>query len=180
MIVKKKADYFFTLKDNHRAKKREFALQFKIKPCESFTAIDKGHGRVEERTLKVMPVPKHLKEWPGISHICQITRNRWEKGKETCETVYAITSLTGQKACAENLLSLNRNHWAIENQLHRVRDITFNEDRSTLRKGSSPQLMAALRNTAIQIIKRANLTPAYAVHIGSRFPKKIIKLMREN
>jgi predicted transposase YbfD/YdcC len=168
------------LKDNHRAKKREFALQFKIKPSTSLTTIDKGHGRVEERTLKVMPVPKHLKEWPGINHICQITRSRWIKGKETCETVYAITSLTGQRASAENLLNLNRNHWAIENQLHRVRDMTFNEDRSTLRKGSSPQLMASLRNTAIQVIKRANLTPAYALHLGSRFPKQILNLIMEN
>ena len=168
------------MKDNHRAKKREFALQFKIKPSTSLTTIDKGHGRVEERTLKVMPVPKHLKEWPGINHICQVTRSRWKKGKETCETVYAITSLTGQRASAENLLAFNRNHWAIENQLHRVRDMTFNEDRSTLRKGSSPQLMASLRNTAIQVIKRANLTPAYALHLGSRFPKRILKLFMEN
>ena len=146
----------------------------------SFTAVDKGHGRVEERTLKVMPAPKHLREWPGISHICEITRKRWEKGKQTCETVYAITSLTGQRASAENLLALNRNHWAIENQLHRIRDMTFNEDRSTLRKGSSPQLMASLRNAAVQVIKRANLTPAYALHLGSRFPKQILKLIMEN
>lgn len=168
------------MKDNHRAKRREFALQFRIKPSASLTTIDKGHGRVEERTLKVMPVPKHLKEWPGINHICQVTRNRWEKGKETIETVYAITSLTGERASAENLLLLNRNHWAIENQLHRVRDMTFNEDRSTLRKGSSPQFMASLRNTAIQVIKRANLTPAYTLHLGSRFPKQILKLIMEN
>ena len=132
-------------------------MQFKIKPSTSLTSIDKGHGRVEERTLKVMPVPKHLKEWPGINHICQVTRSRWKKGKETRETVYAITSLTEQSASAKNLLILNRNHWAIENQLHQVRDVTFNEDRSTLRKGSLPQLMASLRNTAIQVIKRVNL-----------------------
>ena len=58
--------------------------------------------------------------------------------------------------------------------------MTFNEDRSTLRKGSSPQLMASLRNTAIQVIKRANLTPDYALHLGLRFPKRILKLIVEN
>jgi predicted transposase YbfD/YdcC len=179
-MIDKKADYFFTLKDNDRAKKKEFALQFKIKPSLSSTTVDKGHGRVEERTLKVMPVPDYLKDWPGVQHMCQITRKRWKKGKETCETVYAITSLTGLRASAENLLRLNRAHWAIENQLHRVRDTTFNEDRATLRKGSSPQLMACLRNTAIQIIKRANLAPAYALHLGSRFPKRMLKLIIEN
>jgi predicted transposase YbfD/YdcC len=169
-----------TLKDNHRAKKKEFALLFKIRPSLCATTVDKGHGRVEERTLKVMPVPEHLKEWPGVRHMCQITRNRWKKGKETTEIVYAITSLTGLSASADNLLKLNRAHWGIENQLHRVRDATFNEDRATLRKGSSPQLMASLRNTAIQLIKRANLMPAYALHLGSRFPRRILKLIMEN
>ena len=155
-------------------------MQFKIKPSFSFTSIDKGHGRIETRTLKVMPVPRHLKEWPGINHICQITRTRWKKGKETCETVYAITSLTEERASAKNLLLLNRNHWAIENKLHHVKDTTFNEDRCTIRKGSSPQFMASLRNTAIQVIKRVNLTPAYVLHLGSRFPKKILKIIMEN
>ena len=109
-----------------------------------------------------------------------MTRSRWKKGKETCETVYAITSLSGQSASAKNLLLLNRNHWAIENKLHHVRDTTFNEDGCTLRKGSSPQLMASLRNMAIQLIKRLNLRPAYVLHLGSRFPKKILKIIMEN
>jgi len=58
--------------------------------------------------------------------------------------------------------------------------VAFNEDRLTLRKGSSPQLMASLRNTTIQIIKKANLTPSYALYLGSRFPKQILRLIMEN
>lgn len=127
-----------------------------------------------------MSVPRHLREWPGITHICEIKRTRWQKGRETSETVYGITSLTGEKASCESLLDLNRNHWSIENRLHRTRDTIFDEDRSTLRKGSSPQFMASLRNMAIQLIKRANLTPTFAVHLGSRFPKRILKVIMEN
>lgn len=94
--------------------------------------------------------------------------------------MHAITSLKADKTSPETFLNLCRNHWAIENQLHRSRDMIFNEDRSTIRKGGASQVMAALRNTAIQICRRTKLSLTYAVHIGSRFPNRMIKLLAEN
>lgn len=180
LIVKKKADYLFNLKGNHRAKVKELALQFLLKPSQSYSTVDKGHGRIEERILKVMDMPAHLKALPGVSQALELTRKRYHKGRESVEIVYAITSLKPEKATPEQLMKLWREHWGIENRLHRTRDLTLDEDRSTLRKGSSPQIMAALRNTTIQITQKCNLPLSLAIHIGARFPKRIIKMLQEN
>lgn len=135
---------------------------------------------MEERTLRVMSIPPHLKEWAGVSQALELTRKRYKKGKESVEIVYAITSLDAEKTTPKQLMTVWRDHWSIENGLHRTRDMAFDEDRSTLRTGSSPQIMAAMRNTAIQIAKKCNLSIAMATHIGARFPKRIIKILKEN
>lgn len=74
-------------------------------------------------------------------------------GKESEETAYGITSLTKEEASAERLLELNRGHWEIENRIHYVRDVTFDEDRSQIRKGNGPHIMASLRNLVIGIFR---------------------------
>lgn len=66
-----------------------------------------------------------------------------------------MTSLTAEKASPARLLSLNRLHWGIENKLHYVRDVTFDEDRSRVRKKSGPHVMASLRNLAISVLRMA-------------------------
>jgi predicted transposase YbfD/YdcC len=68
------------------------------------------------------------------------------------ETVYGITSLSVEEADATRLLELTRGHWAIENGLHYRRDVTLGEDGSRVRKGSAPQVMAALRNSIIHML----------------------------
>ncbi len=74
------------------------------------------------------------------------------------EVVFGITSLSARKALPNRLLALNRGHWGIENRLHWVRDVTFDEDRSQVRKGAGAQAMAALRNLAIGLLRRAGAT----------------------
>jgi predicted transposase YbfD/YdcC len=71
---------------------------------------------------------------------------------------YAVTSLSPQKASPQRLLTLWRGHWGIENRLHWVRDVTFDEDRSAIRTGAAPQIMAALRNTVISMLRLAGST----------------------
>ena len=71
---------------------------------------------------------------------------------------YGITSLTPQRASAADLLKLRREHWTIENKLHWVRDAVFQEDASSVRTGVIPQVMAAMRNTAISILRFAGWT----------------------
>ena len=74
----------------------------------------------------------------------------------TTEVVYGITSHAGDgKIAAQRLLRLVRGHWSIENRLHWVRDVTFDEDRSQIRKGNGPRVMASLRNLAISVLRLA-------------------------
>lgn len=74
-------------------------------------------------------------------------------GKVRTEVVYLITSLSPEEAGPERLLALNRGHWEIENRLHWVRDVTFGEDLSQIRKGAGPRMMATLRNLAISLLR---------------------------
>src|SRR5262249_3719531 len=76
-------------------------------------------------------------------------------GKERVEVVYGVTSLRPERATSERLLALVRGQWQIENQSHWVRDVTFDEDRSQVRCGNIPQVMAALRNTTIGLLRYA-------------------------
>lgn len=75
------------------------------------------------------------------------------------ETVYGITSLVARsERGAERLLALVRGHWKIENALHWVRDVVFDEDRSQVRTGNGPRMMATLRNLAISMLRLAGAT----------------------
>jgi hypothetical protein len=76
-------------------------------------------------------------------------------GKERVEVVYGVTGLCPERATPERLLTLVRGQWQIENQSHWVRDVTFDEDRSQVRCGNIPQVVAALRNTAIGLLRCA-------------------------
>jgi hypothetical protein len=93
--------------------------------------------------------------WPGLAQVARVERRRWIRGRESVEIAYLITSLPTERAAPERLLQLIRDHWAIENRLHYVRDVTFLEDRCRVRAGARP--IAALRNLAISLIRRAGL-----------------------
>ena len=71
------------------------------------------------------------------------------------ETVYGLSSLPTERATPARLLALSRGHWTIENRLHWVRDVTFDEDRSRVRKGAGAQVMASIRNLAISLLRIA-------------------------
>lgn len=96
-------------------------------------------------------------DFPGVKQIGRITRERFEKGKTTVETVCIISSLSRKQASAGALLKLARAHWSIENGVHRVRDVTMGEDACTVTSGSAPQVLAALRNAARTVIYNSGL-----------------------
>lgn len=85
---------------------------------------------------------------------CQVTEN----GKRTEATRYFITSVPRAVAGASELLRWTRGHWSIENKSHYVRDVTFGEDASRIRKHSGPEVMAAIRNTAIGFMRSIGVT----------------------
>ena len=116
-----------------------------------------AHGRLEQRALKAVSVPADLPwlEWPGRQQVFEVQRETQckKRGQRRSETVYGITSLNIEQADAATLLKLVRGHWQIENGLHWVRDVTFDEDRSRVRSGHLPQVLAAMRNTTIGILR---------------------------
>lgn len=116
--------------------------------------MDKGHGRIERRTLTSTTVLNGYLDWPGVQQVCRIDRERTIRGRRETETAYYITSLSRRQAGPEDLLRLARDHWgAIENGLHWVRDEVLREDRSTIRTGDAPQNLAALRNAALNWLR---------------------------
>jgi predicted transposase YbfD/YdcC len=120
-------------------------------------SLDLGHGRVEKRQLQASRALCDHELWPGLEQVFAIERTvtHQKSGKTTREVVYGCTSLTKERASAEMLLKVVRGHWTIENQSHWVRDVSFDEDRSQVRKGNIPQVMAALRNTVIGLMRQA-------------------------
>lgn len=116
--------------------------------------MDKGHGRIEKRTLRATAILTAGPTWAGLRQGFEITRERTVGGKKTVEVVYGITSLSPQRADAATLLALVRSHWRIENELHYVRDVTLKEDACRVRKGTAPQVLAALRNAVLHLLAR--------------------------
>ena len=95
--------------------------------------------------------------FPHAAQAIQIVRRRKLPGKKkwSRETVYAITSLTAVQASPAELAAIIRGHWMIEDRLHWVRDMDFDEDRSQIRTGSGPRVMASLRNLVLTILRLA-------------------------
>lgn len=89
----------------------------------------------------------------GLKQGFELTRERTVKGKTTVQVVYGITSLSREQADAARLLDLVRQHWQIENGSHYRRDVTLGEDRSRVRKGAAPEILAGLRNSLIYLVK---------------------------
>jgi predicted transposase YbfD/YdcC len=113
--------------------------------------VDKGHGRVEKRTIRLTTTLTKAQQFKGLRQGFELTRERTEKGKTTVEVVHGITSLSRGRADAGRVLGLVREHWGIENGSHYRRDVTLGEDASRVRKGSGPQVMAVLRNLVIYL-----------------------------
>jgi Transposase DDE domain len=120
--------------------------------------LDKGHGRRERRTLKATTALNEYLNWPGVGQVGQLESAVEQDGKVSHETRYFITSAPPDLGGASQLLVWGRGHWSIENRTHYVRDVTFGEDASRIRKGSGPEIMAALRNTAIGFLRITGAT----------------------
>lgn len=112
---------------------------------------DKGHGRLERRELRASGALVGYTDWPGLAQALRLDRRvvATATGEVRAERASAVTSLPPERADAATLLALWRGHWGIENCLHWVRDVTFDEDRSRVRSGAAPQALAATRNLAI-------------------------------
>jgi len=147
-------------------------------PEQQAHSTDKGHGRLEIRTIRVSSELKGYSDWPGLEQVFQI-RRRWQsKGEWREEVRYGITSLPAPVGIPERLLKFKRGHWTIENGLHYVKDVTLGEDRSTLHADNGPKIMAALRNTAISLLRQAGFsTIAARLRYNSGHPQAALEVL---
>jgi hypothetical protein len=142
------------------------------------------HGRQEIRRLWALADPAlnafvgctgtHGTAWPHLRQLCRVERQRelrraGQVVKREREVTYAITSRPAEYAGAAQLLTWLRGHWGIENRGHWVRDVTLGEDACQVRTGAAPHVLAACRNLAVTVLRRAgylNIAAALRTHAG--------------
>jgi predicted transposase YbfD/YdcC len=171
-----------TVKENQPTLLQDLQTYF-ADPCACCTqdeTWDRHRGRVEHRTIRVsceMNAYLHA-TWPHIRQIAQLTRVVTSKKGTTTEIAYLITNLSAEHASPQRLLRIVRGHWSIENGSHYVRDVTFAEDRSRLRSGDAPQILATLRNLAITLIHRTGTSQIAATRRAfSHDPAQALNLL---
>lgn len=121
--------------------------------------------------------------WPGLQQVARVERQRCQvrRGcvvKQEREVSYAITALAPSEADAQQVLTALRGHWGIENRAHWVRDVSFDEDRCQVRTQAAPQVLAAGRNLAIALLRRAGQTNiAEALRTLAARPAQAVRLL---
>jgi len=179
------AHYVLTVKNNQPGLKRALKkLPWKDVP--STSVPDGSHGRRVRRTVQAVEAPAWI-DFPGAAQVIRIRRTRTvnKRGggrRTTTEVAHLICSLPMTDAPPELVASWARGHWAIENRLHWIRDVVFDEDRHQLRTRNGPQIMAALRNLAISLIRllhgpRAPI--AATTRAMARRPERAIRLLTQ-
>lgn len=160
-IFKSGGGYVIVVKSNQEKLQEDIRLFFENPPfkaqVEEHQTLEKNKGRVERRTIRASTDLTGYLNWPGLTHVFKVQRDRSDKTGKTSETVYGIASLPKDYSSIEDLSKYLRGHWSIENNLHRVRDVSFNEDKSTIRIGHAPEVMAGLKNLVISIFQRGNV-----------------------
>ena len=124
------------------------------------TTINKGHGRIEKRTLTTSGMLKDFLDWPHLEQVFKLERQftYLKTGQVTTQISYGLTSLPADATSPRQLLSYLRTYWGIENGLHYRRDVTFKEDRRRLRIGHAARTMATLNNLVLALILRQGYT----------------------
>ena len=171
-IVQGEGHYLLQVKNNQPSLREEVAETFaeaaddraraldeQARPhVERSTSVDKGHGRLEIRTVALCRDLSWLvtsaERWPELACLLQVTRERTElsTGKTSYETSYYISSDSG--ATSAQMAHTIRRHWSIENELHWVLDMAFHEDQARHRARNTAQNMTTLRHFALNLVKR--------------------------
>jgi predicted transposase YbfD/YdcC len=175
VIIARGGDYVMTVKGNmptlhKRLKKLPWAR------IPAVSAVSTDHGRRARRTIKVVLAPAWV-EFAGAAQVAQVRRTVTKKGRKTVEVAYLITS--DRDADPATLAAWNRGHWEIENKLHWVRDVTYQEDKSLVRTANAPRVMASLRSLAISLLRldgHSNIAAANRHH--ARDPQRTLRLLQ--
>jgi len=165
-LVAHGAHYVFPVKENQSGLHRHLtALPWNDIPA--LTTTETGHGRTEHRTIRLAPLATNTHDagypnpgFPHAAHAFRMDRRTTlhRSGQQRLHTALGLTSLTDQRAHPHTIARYLRGHWHIENRLHWIRDVTYNEDHSRVRTGTAAHTMASLRNLAISALRHAGHT----------------------
>ena len=145
-----------------------------------FQKVNKGHGRIEVRTLTSSEMLNAYAAWPGLAQVYRLERQfQWRRNgrcyRTSCEVEFGITSLSRKEASPVRLLNLRRTHWGIETGLHYRRDVTLREDATRMTMGKMGKVMASINNLVLALIRQANFHNAaqarrwFAAHLSETF-----------
>ena len=190
-IRKKGGDYLWCVKENQEALYDDIATLFTTPPLPALpddfltaTSVDAAHGRYEERRLTASSLLVGYTTWPAARQVFRLERRtllgdgRWQES-----VAYGVTSLPRKAADAGRLLALARGHWGIENGLFYRRGcplgrVTLGEDRSLLRRGNGPQVLAILNDLTLGLLRREGYTNvAEGRRIYAAFPDHAVALL---
>jgi predicted transposase YbfD/YdcC len=157
-IREQKADYVLAIKGNRGPLHKQVVEQFERAEGRNFKGVrahrstSSGHGRTEERVVRVMPLEHPSEGWCDLKSVVMIDRTRVSASKSTTERSYYITSLG---VAPKKLSDAIRSHWGIENQLHWVLDVVFAEDSRKIRDERSAENFACVSRLALMLLKRS-------------------------
>lgn len=179
-IVDQEGYYLMIVKANQAKLAATIADAFTFRPWQSAAdppevqqhrTINKGHGRMEWRTLTSTTALNEYLDWPDAQQVLrrQSRRVLLKTGEITDKITYAITNLPRSMADAAQLERIWRGHWTIENRVHYVRDVSFGEDACRIHTGNAPHALAVLRNALIKLVRAKGWTyiPDALRHYGA-------------
>jgi predicted transposase YbfD/YdcC len=164
-IVAQQGDYVLAVKENQGHLYEDITYLFELYLKEEnplslvdgyHKTVDKDHGRIEIRQCWTLAADRYLQsvrrlaEWDQVSSLVLIISERRIGQQVTTQARYFISSLQPN---APKLLEAVRSHWGVENSLHWVLDMVFDEDRSRIRKDNAPQNIAVIRQMALNLLK---------------------------
>jgi predicted transposase YbfD/YdcC len=184
-IVESGGEYIWVVKGNQPQLEEDLRLWFGPDPepipgmaylpkdFETAHSVNKGHGRIETRTLTVSSQLKDFLDWPYLEQVFKLERRFLfpKTGKVQEQVVYGITSLSREEITPQALLRLTRSYWGIENGLHYRRDVTLQEDRTRITRPNAARVMDCLNNLVLGLLigkKKYRYLPSarrfYAAH----------------
>ena len=142
--------------------------------------VNKGHGRIELRTLTTSAMLNAYAAWPGLGQVYRLERHfQWRRNgctyRTSSQVEFGITSLTRKQVAPEQLLQIRRAHWGIETGLHYRRDVTLQEDATRMTVGNTGKIMASINNLILALIRQAKFHNAaqarrwFAAHLSKAF-----------
>jgi len=152
VIIESENDYLGALKGNQSGLLKAVETHFEAE--QSYQQINKGHGRIEKRTISISHQLDHIPDFPGLKTLIRVDSERHVYRANIVEVshetrYYVASFVESARALAERI----RGYWGVENKVHYVRDVTQGEDASRIRTGSLPPIWAVARNLALNLYR---------------------------